>query len=71
MRERWLPVMYERWRKKKQDGGTDGGSGLERERKQTQNGPKAHLLSVCISMRHCGYPASQAVKVTTDYQDRD
>lgn len=45
--------------------------GIERENR-LKDGLWAHLLSVCILMRHCGNPASQAaVKVTGDYQDHD
>lgn len=44
----------------------------KREKKRLKDGLRAHLLSVCILMRHCGNPASQAaVKVTRDYQDHD
>lgn len=45
--------------------------GIERENR-LKDGLWAHLLSVCILMRHCGNPASQAaVKVTGDYQDHN
>ncbi len=46
--------------------------GMKRDENSLKDGLRAHLLTACILMQHCGNPASKAAaKVTRDYQDHD